>query len=239
MAEDRLPAKLDEITMAIKTKPGFQSEPQQSVDLGEIDLSAIVKRSAQALRKNRPTAGLPSGTSPQSKEPTATRQGKIHGRREHANRSETSSIESVYAKALSYAAGRELSAKRMAQKLDQKGFDQTLIQPTLARLKQEKVVDDARFAELKTHSLVQRGKGRQAIRAALSENGIDSALIQATLASSETDWVEVAARTRLKKFGDRVFLDAKDYAKQSRFLAQRGFDPDVIRKVLSKVQKPS
>ena len=84
-----------------------------------------------------------------------------------------------------------------------------------------------------------KGKGRQAIRAALSENGIDSALIQATLASSETDWVEVAARTRLKKFGDRVFLDAKDYAKQSRFLAQRGFDPDVIRKVLSKVQKPS
>lgn len=228
--------------MAIKTKPGTEFSSLPSVDLGDIDLSVIVKRSAQALRQNRPTAGLPSGASQLVRGSSPARvQRKTNSTTDGADRSahEKGEGEQIYAKALSYAAGRELSAKRMAQKLAEKGFDQALIQPTLARLKQEKVIDDARFAELKIHSLMQRGKGRQAIRSALSENGIDAALIQSTLADSETDWVEVAARTRLKKFGDRAFLDTKDYAKQSRFLAQRGFDADVIRKVLSKVQKAS
>jgi regulatory protein len=42
------------------------------------------------------------------------------------------------------------------------------------------------------------------------------------------DWYELAAQVSTKRFGHQAPADAKEKAKRSRFLQQRGFDFDQI-----------
>lgn len=232
--------------MRLKAKPEIERAPHASVDLGEIDLSAIVKRSAQALKRNRPTAGAqaPERVTPVKR---ANAQVQTDGLRERnsdrprtAGRKSTlapaaqSSAELAYAKGLAQAAGRELSAKKLSQKLRELGFDPMAIELAMARLQQDRVIDDSRFAEVKTRALLRRGKGRRAISVELHEHAISAELIRETLNSIEADWCELAAQARMKRFGGDLPLDAKEYGRQSRFLLQRGYDAGTIRKVLQK-----
>lgn len=220
-------------------KPRFLSDQesvlQGSVDLGEVDLSAIVKQSAQALRRNRPTAGA-------SNEGRAVLHNKSESRRATktwVNKSvrapvEPGSVESAYAKGLAQAAGRELSAKQLSEKLRDLGFSSEVVDSTMARLQRERVIDDTRFAEVKVRALLRRGKGRRAISMVLNEHAISAEQIRVVLNDVETDWFELAVQARNKRFGSDPPIDANAYGRQSRFLAQRGFDPEVIRRVLQK-----
>lgn len=232
--------------MRLKAKPEVEQVPQASVDLGEIDLSAIVKRSAQALKRNRPTAGAQT---PERVTPVKLSNAQLQtdGLRErNADRPRTagkkstlapaaqSSAELAYAKGLAQAAGRELSAKKLSQKLRDLGFDPMAIELAMSRLQQDRVIDDSRFAEVKTRALLRRGKGRRAISAELNQHAIGAELIQETLNGMEADWYELAAQARLKRFGNDLPADAREYGRQSRFLLQRGYDAGTIRKVLKK-----
>jgi regulatory protein len=56
-------------------------------------------------------------------------------------------------------------------------------------------------------------------------------LVAETLAELSGAWVDSAARQRNKRFGTGLPEDARERARQMRFLQQRGFTGDQIRAV--------
>jgi regulatory protein len=103
------------------------------------------------------------------------------------------------------------------------------------------VLNDAAYAETKTHSLRRSGKSRRVIEQKLQIKGIDKELIAKTLAAkdkeSDPETTELKAAhilARRKKLGPyrKVAADATRYQKDIAAIARAGFALSVVRKVL-------
>ena len=58
----------------------------------------------------------------------------------------------------------------------------------------------------------------------MSDNLINDAINETT-----ENWLELAEKVRLKKFGSKIPLDFQKKAKEMKFLIYRGFESDHIR----------
>ncbi len=138
----------------------------------------------------------------------------------------------VKGRAISLLARREHSRCELARKIN---GDQRLAQDELAvlldNLEQSGYLSDQRFAEMLVRSSVIRGYGPMKILYALREKGVDRSLAEAVLAMAEVDWLESARFQREKKFGQTFPKEPKERARQSRFLAGRGFSIEIINAV--------
>jgi len=108
----------------------------------------------------------------------------------------------------------------------------------LDALAAERLLDESRFAESFVHARVGRGQGPARIRAGLRERGVDESLVEAALAGAEVDWCELAGQVRRKRFGDGLPREARERARQMRFLQQRGFTPEQIRQAIERAGVP-
>ena len=103
-----------------------------------------------------------------------------------------------------------------------------LIESEIEKLRSEGLQSDARVAESYVRYQAGRGQGPVKIRAALRERGVADSLIAEAIDSVGIDWFELAAQVYRKRFGDSPPGDAKEKAKRSRFMQQRGFTYDQI-----------
>ena len=134
--------------------------------------------------------------------------------------------------ALGLLARREHSALELRHKLCARGFDADLVASLLRGLGDEGLLSDARFAESFVRTRCDKGYGPLRIRGELRERGIDSDTIEACLDSDDVAWCRLGARVRNKRFGLGLPTDLKERARQMRFLQQRGFTGEQIRRVL-------
>jgi regulatory protein len=102
------------------------------------------------------------------------------------------------------------------------------VDDTIAWLRAHQYLSDTRFAESRVHARAAR-YGNLRIRQELAQHGValDAAAAQA-LKDSELDRAREVWR---RKFGEPA-ADAGGRAKQARFLAQRGFSPELISRLL-------
>jgi len=98
----------------------------------------------------------------------------------------------------------------------------------IAELVQERLLDDARYAERYVASRAERGQGPVRIAAELGSLGAPRELIDAALESGP-DWRAVAGTVRRRKFGAAPPGSWAERARQARFLQYRGFSSDHIR----------
>ena len=152
-------------------------------------------------------------------------------------------------------AGREHSYFELRQKLRQKlnrrqskkdagseseehDFEQKeeLIDEVLEQLVQENLLDDQRFTESFIRSRISRGSGPIKIRHELTEKGVASDLIDDYLDDSFEFWQETIEAVRCKRFGEQYPEDYKEQTKQSRFLYQRGFGSELIRRLFNNLE---
>lgn len=96
---------------------------------------------------------------------------------------------------------------------------------------------DNRFAEMYIHVRIQKGFGPLRIRQELRDRGIGDDLISQYLDRPDEDWLRISRQVREKKFGNALPDDMNSKVKQSRFLQQRGFNGELIRKTLEPVQE--
>lgn len=134
--------------------------------------------------------------------------------------------------AMNRLARREHPEYELTRKLEHAGFEPGLVAETVAALAQEGLVDDARFVEVFVHGRRRRGKGPLLIQAELRGKGVDTDLVREALAQAPTEWAESAKAARDKKFGPSPPEDFSERARQSRFLAQRGFTAEQIARAL-------
>ncbi|MDH3338461.1 MAG: recombination regulator RecX [Gammaproteobacteria bacterium] len=138
---------------------------------------------------------------------------------------------------MDYLARREHGRAELYLKLTKFGFEAHVTEDAIAKLIEDGLQSDQRFAEAFVQSRINQGKGPTRIRAELRERGLDDSLIDEGLVNAGQDWVALAREVRVKKFGLDHPLDFKEKARQMRFLQSRGFDQDHIQPAVSAVRE--
>lgn len=134
-------------------------------------------------------------------------------------------------RALRALASREYTRAEITAKLKAFGEEPGQLDRILDELQAKDFINDQRAAD----SLIHRRAGRLGTSRVLHElraKGVDAATV--SQAASQLKATELARATEVwrKKFGDSA-TDESQRVKQMRFLAGRGFAPEVIRRVVS------
>ena len=106
------------------------------------------------------------------------------------------------------------------------------MEAVLSSLGQQKLLSDERFVQEFVAARVRRGSGPMKIREELRAKGVTGELVEQTLLGLKAGSAQGAAAARRKRFGEELPRDMQERARQARFLQQRGFSMDDIRKAL-------
>jgi regulatory protein len=142
---------------------------------------------------------------------------------------------SLKTRALDYLARREHSRLELERKLAPHAETSEDLSSVLDMLEQRGFLSAARMIEQVIHMRKNRF-GSQRIVHELREKGIAENLIAAALPNIKETEQEGAREVWRKKFSAAP-TDAKEFARQMRFLIGRGFTAEVIRQVLRRPDK--
>ncbi len=132
-------------------------------------------------------------------------------------------------RALNLLARREHSRLELAHKLAAHGETDEIAR-LLDELEQDHLLSDSRYAEDLAHARAGR-HGSLRLQADLRDKGVPAAVIAEVVHNAAASDLEAARVVWTKKFG-ALPRDATERARQLRFLAGRGFPPEVARRVL-------
>ncbi|MDR7090099.1 regulatory protein RecX [Cellvibrio fibrivorans] len=135
--------------------------------------------------------------------------------------------------AMNLLALREHSAKELKEKLGRKFATVELIDEAIAGLIELNLQSDERFAQAFVAMRQRQGKGPVIIKMELREKGVDPGLIGRFVDDADVLWFELAHDTWRKKFRGTIPADARERAKQMRFLHSRGFSSRHIQAVFT------
>jgi regulatory protein len=147
----------------------------------------------------------------------------------------------LYTAALNALARRAHSVFEMRGYLERRAGDMAVAKRVLARLRQEKLLDDARYAlEFARHRARVRRQGRYRIARELRARGVADAHIEAALAqlATETDETTVVRKVierRLRSL--RGPFDERKAASLYRTLLRAGFESEGIRRELTAARR--
>ncbi len=108
-----------------------------------------------------------------------------------------------------------------------------MVTKVLDALERERLLSNDRFCEHFVRQRAERGHGPLKILIELTQRGIDEDTARGYVNLSDTEWLERARRAKIKRFGPAAPSDLKDRARQSRFLAQRGFTAEQTARALA------
>ena len=132
-------------------------------------------------------------------------------------------------RALGLLVRREHSRKELERKLKARGIEPEAVDAAVSRLAAEGWQDDTRFAETMVRNRANGGYGPLHIRAELGTHGLDSAQIEAAMATFEGDWAENARDLVRRRFGENGPEELPQRRRAADMLARRGFDGSCIR----------
>lgn len=142
--------------------------------------------------------------------------------------------------ALRLLSHRGRSRHELSALLSRRGFPAGEVSQALSRLAELGYLDDARFAQHRALSLLRDGKlGPLAVMKRLAAHGLSDRVVRRALAdaSAELGFEPLsAARALLERrglAGER--LSPKERAKAARLLTARGFDEEVVSRLLGEV----
>jgi len=137
-------------------------------------------------------------------------------------------VNELRSRAIKLLARREHTRAELAGKLAPHGTPEE-IETVLADLERSGLLSDARAASAYVRGHAARF-GAARLRRTLATRGVAAELIEEQVAGLP-DEIDRAREIRTRKFGAAP-ADAREWAKQARFLQSRGFASDVIRRLL-------
>ena len=147
----------------------------------------------------------------------------------------------VYDRALAMLAFRARSSAELARSLVRKGEPKQLVDRAVARLQEQRLLDDAAFAQSFTRARVLGARqSKRRVQQDLTRKGVARAVTDAAIATvfeeegvDQREVVEQAARKKLRSLAklDPAVRRRRLYA----FLARRGYDGDDIRQAMAVV----
>ena len=130
-------------------------------------------------------------------------------------------------------ARREHGRVELTRKLRQRGATPELIEPALDRLTEEGLLSESRYLESFVSYRARSGYGPLRIREELGQRGLQRGDIEQALRESGIDWREQLLDTWQRKFAGELPMDARERARQGRFLSYRGYSMEMIGRLLS------
>ena len=134
-------------------------------------------------------------------------------------------------RALGLLARREQSRVELQRKLTSRGVSREEAAQTVDALADSHLQSNDRFASMLVRRRIGDGYGPMRISAELASHGIDRDTIRAAIDEEAPDWLEIATRLHTRRYGGRPSTDIKERMKRASWLAQRGFPPDIARRV--------
>ena len=135
--------------------------------------------------------------------------------------------------AMDLLARREHGRVELTRKLRQRGALPEMIDTALDRLTEEGLLSESRYLESFVSYRARSGYGPLRIREELGQRGLQRTDIELALRESGINWHEQLEDTWRRKFSGHLPMDARERAKQGRFLSYRGFSMDMISRLLS------
>lgn len=139
---------------------------------------------------------------------------------------------SAYHDGLKMLARRELSEMQLRQRLARKGHDGEAIDAAIARLREERALDDARVAEAiaRTETSVRR-RGKLRVRMQIERAGIAKGTARQAVdnvfdAIDDAELLESSLRKRLR--GRDSIADDREFQRLYRYLIGQGFESDRV-----------
>ena len=137
---------------------------------------------------------------------------------------------SLRERALRHLARRDHSRAELARKLAAHG-DADQIDAVIERMGELGLQSDTRYAEAFVRGKAGRF-GASRLRSELARRGVDRDLIDEAIAGECVESEADRARAVLRGRFTEPPADAREWARQARFLQTRGFAPELIRKLL-------
>jgi regulatory protein len=145
-------------------------------------------------------------------------------------------MSSAYVTGLKMLGRRELSEQQIRQRLARKEFPQDEIDDAVARLREERAINDRRVAEAIARSEVSlRQRGKIRVRMQIERAGISKETAKAALDTVFGDvddqaLLDAALRKRLR--GRETIADQREFQRLFRYLLGQGFESDRVMKAL-------
>ncbi|RMR40776.1 recombination regulator RecX, partial [Pseudomonas savastanoi] len=114
-----------------------------------------------------------------------------------------------------------------------RGAPPELIDAALDRLVEEGLLSESRYLESFVSYRARSGYGPVRIREELNQRGLQRADIEQALRECGIDWQEKLHELWQRKFAGALPVDARERARQGRFLSYRGYPLDMIGRLLS------
>jgi regulatory protein len=145
-------------------------------------------------------------------------------------------VPSAYIDGLKMLGRRELSEKQVRQRLARKEYSQDEIDDAVARLREERAINDQRvaaaIARMET-GIRKRGKvrvGMQIERAGIAKETAKEAIDEVFGAIDDEALLEASLRKRLR--GKETIADQREFGRLFRYLIGQGFESDRVMKAL-------
>ena len=135
--------------------------------------------------------------------------------------------------AMDLLARREHGRVELMRKLHQRGASPEMIEEALDRLTEDGLLSEARYLESFISYRARSGYGPLRIREELSQRGLQRGDIELALRESGIDWQEQLQEVWRRKFAGHLPIDARERAKQGRFLSYRGYSMELIGRLFS------
>jgi regulatory protein len=144
---------------------------------------------------------------------------------------------SAYVDGLKMLARRELSEQQVRQRLARRGHSEDDIDAAVARLRDERAIDDARTAEAiaRTETAVRR-RGKLRVRMQIERAGIEKSVARRAVDEvfGGLDADALLEASLAKRLRGRDITDDRERQRLYRYLVGQGFEPD---RVLARLEK--
>jgi regulatory protein len=141
----------------------------------------------------------------------------------------------IEAVCLRLLARREHSRRELLDKLALRGFNRDEVEPVIDGMAEQNWQNDERYTECYVRQRIQNGYGPMRIRYELQQRGINDADLDLQ-AEGQGGWQNLLLDVYLGKYGDDKSLTQNEWLKRSRFLQQRGFSGEMIKRLFTELK---
>jgi len=142
------------------------------------------------------------------------------------------SAEAARGRAIGMLSRRDYPRRALKERLADSGFAEEAAESAVTSLEDERLVSDERYVESAVAGRTARGQGPIRIALELRRQGVAAALVAAAVDPKSPEWAERARDLRQRRFGAEQPRDPRERARQVRFLLQRGFSGEHVRRAL-------
>lgn len=141
----------------------------------------------------------------------------------------------IEATCLRLLARREHSQKELLDKLVLRGFQRDEVEPVIADMAEQNWQNDERYAECYIRQRIASGYGPVRIKYELQQRGIQHANLD-TQAEEQGGWQHLLMDVYCNKYDEETALTQNEWLKRSRFLQQRGFSGEMIKRLFAELK---